>query len=96
MIVHAVYPLLRLSYGDDGPRGVPFIERSFPEWNRALREQLSAADSAVVCRVVPGTSPTDATTRLFFAVRFVRTGWSTDHTCSFWELRPGARPPSHH
>jgi hypothetical protein len=82
-----------LAYDGDGPPGVPFTERSFPEWNRAVRAQLSAADSAVVCSADPGTSPIDATTRSFFADRFVRVGWSTHRTCSFWELRPGVSAP---
>lgn len=84
-----------LAYGGHGPRGVPFTELAFPQWNRAVRAQMAAADSAVVCKVVPGNPPTDATTRLFFAARFVRVGRSSDHTCTFWELRPGVRPPTH-
>ena len=83
-----------LTVGHPGANNLQLAKHPSAEFQRDLRAQMSVADSAVRCHYFLGTPLIDAETATFFDARFVQTGWSSDHRCSFWKLRPSARGAS--
>ncbi len=77
-----------LAFGHEGRHDPLFAVAHDPRWQRALREQLDAADSAVLCRTLASEPFDDTTVRLFRERFAVVSGRSTRAmTCRLWELR---------
>lgn len=80
---------VELALGHPGRHDPFFALKRDPAWQAGVRDQLRAADSAVLCRDLPA-APFDSSTVRLFSERFVEVGRrsTTAMTCHLWDLRP--------
>jgi hypothetical protein len=80
---------VELALGTPGRHDPLFALKRDPAWQTGVRNQLRAADSAVLCRELPDAA-FDASTVRLFRERFVEVGRrsTTAMTCHLWDLRP--------